>query len=118
MTPAPLTPTQLQRLARLHNRQTLYEVAAIKGDRKVLIAYAGRRSLAGLVACFRSRTEKIVRGLDIPEYELPCYIGKASDGILFFGWQICFTGRTERECIMSAELPYVGDLADELERMA
>ena len=105
MTPTPLTPTQLQRLARLHDRQTLYEVAAIKGDRKVLIAYAGRTSRRHMWDILFERAERISKALDIPADQMFATPGKRSaDGFTLAGWTIRATGRTERDAIMAGEL--------------
>jgi hypothetical protein len=97
-----------ERLDRLKNRRTLYELAAVLADRKVLVAYCGRRGRSGLWhACVK-------RG---PELAALCgtdrltFATRAGDGATMGDWTIRFTGRTQRECYIEGELPFVCDVS-------
>lgn len=104
--------TKEQRLLALHRRATCYEIAAICDERKLLIAYAGAHSRHGILKACRNRGEAIIAVLGLTDKDLLMPCAKASDGFMLGPWHVRFTGRTEREAIISGdELPYVGDLA-------
>ncbi len=94
-----------EKLARLRNHHTRYELAMWCGDRKILIAYTPRRGWAGITAAIQSKADAIVAaaGADYIRF------GKrASDGATLGDWTINFTGRTQREAYIQGELEYVG----------
>lgn len=102
--------TTQQKLESIHNRATRYELAAIMGERRVLIAYTGRRSRHGLLEACRKRGPQVV-ALTCPSgEELLNFDKKASNGATIGQWAIRFTGRTQRDAIMEGELPYVADV--------
>jgi hypothetical protein len=102
--------TTQERLARLHNRLTCYEIAAIKGDRRILICYSQSRSRSGLLAAMRKRGDAIITVLEISDDDQAIWLNPAANGCAIGnGWTIRATGRTERDAI-GGELPYVGDL--------
>ena len=102
------TQDRLNRLARLYNRATCYELAAINVERRVLIAYCGRRSRSGLLAACRNRGALVIALTGSENIE---FGKRASDGATMGPWQIRFTGRTERDAIMEGELEYIGSVA-------
>ena len=103
--------TTAERLARLRNRATCYEIAAIQGERRILIAYAAMHSRHGLLKACQNRGQMIIAALGIGESDLLMPAKRAAEGFTVGAWSIRFTGRTERDAIQEGELPYVGDLA-------
>lgn len=109
--------TIAEKLERLHNGPTRYELIAERGDKRILIAYCmrtGRRSI--LEAC-RKHGQKLcdVLGMDNNQLlmfykpaKLGAHIGPAENP-----WSIRFSGRTQREAIYS-ELPWIGETAEQL----
>lgn len=100
-----------QRLERLRNRQTLYEVLASDGQTHLLIVYCGRSK----TRFFRALAERdSVRGkklaelagteqLKFPEKPDSSLIGTLGK------WTIRFSGRTQREAISQGEHRYLED---------
>ncbi len=90
-------------------KATLYELAAFHPDgRRVLIAYTRRKcrqSLYGAITDDRRR-EALIRffGTDRIDFRR-----KAADGLDWGGWNLRWTGRTQREAVTS-ELPYAPEL--------
>lgn len=89
-----------QKLARLQNRRTLYEIAGMLPDgRTVLVMYSGK-SLAQVAGGMRSRYDRLA-----PVMGESIWIAKDVEsrgpGCVWI------TGRTQREAIMEGELPYV-----------
>lgn len=113
-TATPLTSEQLAALARLRNLPTLYEIEVQTHDgRRALVAYAARRSAAGLRQAVHQRAEAIlafvaagpgtrlgpIKGCRVHTHSL---LGTG-------GSFVRFTGRTKRDAIMQGTtLPYVG----------
>jgi hypothetical protein len=99
--------TTEEKLARLKNRNTRYEIILTNGtDAKYLVLYTAQHSQSGLYAAVRQRYAAI---LVITGGELP-FAAKRSD--IFHGreWRCFFSGRTQREAIIEGELPF--DLAE------
>jgi hypothetical protein len=111
--------TTQQRLARLKNRQTLYECVAKHRTtgQTVLIMYSAKsksRFFAGISDNESKRGVQLVKltGTERLEYAADPevkrlwsqFIGTMGD------WLIGFTGRTQRECILESEEPYIGDV--------
>ena len=105
-----MTQDQIRRLESLRNRSTCYELAAIRGEERVLIAYCLQHSRDGALRACRNRGQQIIDALKISGTDMLVAGKKASDGFAIGEWQVRFTGRTERDAIISGELPYVGDL--------
>jgi hypothetical protein len=55
--PQPLREQQVARRERLRNRTTRREIAAINGDRKILVYYASKMSRRGILAAFEVRVK-------------------------------------------------------------
>ena len=102
---ADLTAAQQVRLARLHNRLTLYEVALTHLDtgERVLLCYT-RKTGRGIRDYIGRHAEAIVAfcGDDT------CRLGhrRPCDETAIGRWSIGFTGRTQREAIIGGELPW------------
>jgi hypothetical protein len=99
-----------ERLDSLRNRATLYELAMIRGEERILIAYSqrkGRRDIFKAVAAdHRVRQVTARTGTDQIDFAK-----RTADGATMGGWAIRFTGRTQRDAIIEGELPYIGDEA-------
>ena len=103
-----LTETQIKKLARLYNRRTMYELAAIHTDgRRVLIAYSDGKGRRDVWNCCHNRATAVVA---LTGSEIFDFGKRAADGAVIGEWSIRFTGRTEREAIMEGELAYVRDV--------
>ena len=90
---------------------TRYEIAAEHTDgRRYLVAYAARKSIAGMVDAVRNRAAAVLAALDLSD---TCRITSAKGGRLpsavLEGWTLRFTGRTRLEAVASP-LPYVADV--------
>jgi hypothetical protein len=95
------------KLERLKNRRTAYELAAIRGDERVLLAYSCGRGRRDILNSCRKRAEAVVRLLGNAEITFGRTV---ADGATAGEWSIRFTGRTQRDAYVEGELPYVGDL--------
>ena len=93
--------TTTQKLERLKNRSTAYELVATDGDRSVLICYTARKSFAGILQATLDRGDLLsdaTGAIDITW-------NKASKSIVTDnGWQIKLSGRTQRDAICNGEL--------------
>ena len=101
------------KLSRLKNYSTRYELVASRGtgpDREsYLIAYTSRNNRQGLWAAVtqESRVHKLIALTGDKEIH---FAKRAGDGATMGEWTIRFSGRTQRECYIEGELPYIGDL--------
>jgi hypothetical protein len=95
------------KLARLHNRRTAYELVAVNGDQRVLVCYSAERSRNALyrICCKRAAALLALTGA-----ESITWAKRSADGGMMGAWSIRFSGRTQRECYIEGELAYVGDL--------
>jgi hypothetical protein len=95
--------TTEDKLGRLKNRHTRYEIVLTNGtDAKYLVLYTAQHSQSGLRAAVRQRYDAI---LVITGGELP-FAAKRSDTSTGNEWRCFFSGRTQREAILSGELPF------------
>jgi hypothetical protein len=102
-----MTATIEKRLERIKNYATRYEMAATKGDRSVLVCYASNRSRQAMHKYIQNRAEQLIKLTGATTME---FGSRVADGCMMGEWSIRFTGRTQRECILSTELPFIGDL--------
>lgn len=98
--------TKQEHLNAICGRATLYELAAIRGDQRILIAYCGRRGRGGILAACRKRGAALVA---LTGAESIGFASQAADGATMGEWGIRFTGRTQRDAIQAGELAYVED---------
>jgi hypothetical protein len=105
-----LTEEQIRRLERLRNCWTNYEVeVALPDGRKMLVCYTQRRSLSGLLSAIFDRWQPISRVTGLPPDDPCAYRDKnRKEYVLEDGSVVRFSGRTQREAIISGELPYIG----------
>ena len=102
--------TAQERLARIRNRQTLYELTIAHPDgRRYLVAYAQSKGRTDLWRSVTSekRVDRIVKLTGTEEIT---FAKRAADGATMGDWAIRFTGRTQRDCIVEGELTYIGSL--------
>lgn len=106
--------TTQEKLARIHNRATCYELALINGDRRILICYSMRQGRHTILEACRKHGQAIV-DLTCPHGEQNMvFLKPASLGATIGDWWIRFTGRTQREAIITGELPWIGDVKTEV----
>jgi hypothetical protein len=95
------------KVAYLANRATRYEVALEHEGRQWLVGYTIRRSRQGLLAKMREQGQAILRITAMPE---DARVTSPNPETLAFsnGSVIRFTHRTQRDAVLSGELPFVG----------
>jgi hypothetical protein len=99
--------TLQDKLSRLHNRRTAYELVAVNGDQRVLVCYSCERSRN---AIFRICCKRAAALLALTGAESIAWAKRSADGGMMGAWSIRFSGRTQRDCYVEGELAYVGDL--------
>jgi hypothetical protein len=100
--------TAQDKLRWLQNRRTAYELVAVNGDQRILICYSSVRSRGALyrICCKRAADLLALTGAESIHFAKT-----AADGGTMGAWTIRFSGRTQRECYIEGELPYIGNLA-------
>lgn len=98
-----LTELQIRKLSRIQGRATLYEVALVKGDQKLLLCYT-RKTGRGLGDYVRNIRNNHAASADV----LKARTGIDLQAWNWNGWGYEFTGRTQREAIIDGELPFWG----------
>lgn len=101
-----MTTEQMTRLQSLKNYGTTYEVTIRHPDgRRYRVCYCGRNSRTGLIMAARRNGARLVKLTGSEEMKT----GKrSSDGVAIGDWNLNYSGRTERECITSNELEWIG----------
>lgn len=101
-----------KRLERLRLFSTRYEIELRHTDgRAYLVLYTARRTFAGMIGAVRERWDDVAALTGVDSWDAG---GKrnATEGRVTSGeWSIRFSGRTQRECYITGELPFVGDVA-------
>jgi hypothetical protein len=110
--------TKLEKLERLHNRPTRYELIAERGETRILIGYRMRTGRLAILKACQEHGPALIAFMGITDAhllvflkpaKLGAHIGSASDP-----WSIRFTGRTQRDAISTdSELPFIGDWSRE-----
>ena len=105
-----LTDQQQRQLERIKYYATRYEVRLTLPDgRAMLVCYTERKSKAGLYSCLQNRGKAILALMpEMPEDSRLTY-NKAQGFALGNGASVAFSGRTQRDAIMSGALPYIGN---------
>lgn len=107
--------TTTERLARLTRYRTRYETVLIAPDgTRYLMAYTDQKSRRGLLDVIRDKTflDGILTTIGVSRdafADQSVLADKAADGGEYKGWQMRFSGRTQRECIISGENPWVSE---------
>lgn len=101
-----LTAQQTQRLEGLRNRSTRYEVIAEYAGGSWLVGYTARTGKGGLMAVVRRNDCELIERLEVGE-ESTCSVSGGRLGArldMSHGAVVRFSGRTQREAIISGEL--------------
>lgn len=112
-----LTPTEyaaaMERLGRLKNRGTAYELALVNGETRYLFAYMDRRTRRAVYDITVKRLPHLQRILGAEE-PIITFTPRQPDGVgkvaSIDAWELVWTGRTQREAIFSP-LPFVAKVA-------
>lgn len=110
MSTATLPATVQQRLERLHNGPTRYELIAERGETRILIAYSMRTGRHALLTSTQKHGPALIAMMGLTDEARIVFLKPAARGAQIGEWSIRFSGRTQREAIQS-ELPWIGDLA-------
>ncbi len=96
-----------ERLSRIRNRRTLYELVVSHPDgRRVLLGYADRHSRNMLLRMARKHGQRLA---DLTGEEQLTFAKFSRDGARIGEWSIKWTSRTQREAIIEGELPFIAD---------
>lgn len=103
---------RLQQLERLKHYGTRYEVTLTNGRTTYLLGYTSRRSRQGLLDVLRLRGSDVVEKTSMPENAIISFVHWNTIGfdLGFDSWHVRFTGRTQREAIVSGEHDYIGHM--------
>jgi hypothetical protein len=100
--------TTQQKLERLRNRQTKYELVASHPDgRRLLIRYTSRTGRNGLYDALAQDAERLCRVLGADDIT---WGKRSADGGTMGEWVLRFSGRTQREAIIDGEHTFYADL--------
>ena len=104
-----LTESQISKLDRLKHYATRYEIEICQGAKpRLLVCYTPRKSLAGLINAAQDRWKHICAAIGATEEAKAHRIKKAMAYQFENGAIIRFSGRTQRDAIMSGELEFIG----------
>jgi hypothetical protein len=92
-----------QKLARLKNYATRYELAMMRGGDRLLVCYSSRRGRQGIFEAVRSRVSAMTWRTGTDQIH---FAQRAEDGATMGEWTIRFTGRTQREAYIGGALEY------------
>jgi len=96
--------TTQQKLDRLKNYRTRYELIASHPDgRKLLIRYTARQGRRGLLDALTMDAARVCQVLGADDIH---WGKRAADGGHMGEWTVKFSGRTQREAILGGELPF------------
>ena len=98
--------TTLERLDRIRNHSTLYELAVSRGESAYLVQYT-RKSRSALLHSCRKFGGQLVK---LTGAESLVFAKRAADGATLEDWRIRYTGRTEHDAIVGGELPFIRDI--------
>jgi hypothetical protein len=101
-----------EKLERLHNRPTRYELIAERGETRILIAYCMRTGRHSILSACRQHGAALISFMGITDQDMITFPKPARLGAKIGDWRVHFSGRTQRESIQS-ELPWIGNLAQE-----
>jgi hypothetical protein len=97
----------LAKLASLKNYHTRYEIAATRGTERVLIGYSARKGRRGILSMAQTNGEKFAEYFQVDALQ---FGKRATDGATAGEWTVNFSGRTQRDAILSGELPFFPQL--------
>jgi len=101
----------LEKLEALRHYATKYEVVATHPDgRRFRVGYLGQLSRRGLFLLMRAVGERLVRVMGLDESATMQVNGSAKRPTATVGsWTVAVSGRTQRDAILSGELPLTLD---------
>jgi hypothetical protein len=103
-----LTTEQIAKLERCRNYATRYEITARHPDgRTFLVCYTPRVSRTGLQLAMQNVGDRLVAALPVGENDEMTWHTQPRAHCKTSGWEIGFTGRTQRDAIMSGEMPFI-----------
>ncbi len=100
--------TTREKLERIHGYITRYELAAVKGDRRILVGYIVRTSFQGMLDACRKYGPQLIDVCQVSGTQLLIH-NKTLKQIELGDWAIKLTGRTQRTAIVEGELPFIVD---------
>ena len=98
--------TVQERLGKLTNRQTLWELVATNGAEVYLVRYTNRRSRSSLFESARHSGQQLAR---LTGSDRLTFYARSGDGAYMGAWAIKWSGRTQRDAIREGEHAYIGD---------
>ena len=98
-----ITQAGIERLERLKYRVTLYELVVTSPDRPTMLAGYGRHGQSGMLSLLRKNGEAWSKHIVDND---PVTFAKGGRSCQFGKLEFRFSGRTEREAIISGELPF------------
>ncbi len=108
--PALAMENTLDRLERLQNQPTRYELVLERGDTRIRICYSMRTGRHSLLTACQKHGQTLVDYIGMDDKAQMVFLKPASRGAQIGEWSIRFTGRTQRDAISTrSELPWIGD---------
>jgi len=92
----------------MSSQLTRYEIVAWKDGEYLLVGYTPRLSRAGLSAAMQNVGDALIERLQIDDQHTITFGTKPRPWAQVAGWQVEFTGRTQREAKQAGEHPFVG----------
>jgi len=90
--------TKQEKLESLRNRRTRYEIIAQRGQESVVVGFTARKSRIGILNRMRANAQAWIDQLGIGPDDIMTFNRR---GLQVSGWDIRFSGRTERDTIIS-----------------
>ena len=97
-----MTDTQIRKLSRIKNYRTRYELTISNGEVTYLVCYAERNNRRGMIEILQKRYDRIAK-LTGSDVAIDGTEGESGN------WRIKWSGRTQRECILSGEHDFLGE---------
>ncbi|MCM8809901.1 MAG: hypothetical protein NC934_07030 [Candidatus Omnitrophica bacterium] len=107
-----LTPEQLKKLESLRHYSTRYElILQTPSGKKYLVVYTPKRNYKGILDAIHEngseKGKKILKILNLPENTTIKKDEKYKGFIFPDGSRMYFSGRTQKDAILSGELPFI-----------
>lgn len=101
----------MDRLERLQNQPTRYELVLERGEIRIRICYSMRTGRHSLLTACQKHGQTIVDLIGMDDKAQMVFLKPAALGAQIGEWRIHFTGRTQRDAISTrSELPWIGDM--------
>ena len=100
--------TTTEKLAAIKNHPTRYEIVAEHAEgKRYLVGYTARKSRYGLLRAMQNVGNALIEQCQIGESDKISWHTRPHPHCFTSGWCIGFTGRTQRDTILTGEPPYV-----------